>query len=155
MQYVRRKGRVVVVGAVPLEMQRSPFYEKEVDFVISCSYGPGRYDPEYEERGLDYPFAYVRWTENRNMSEYLRLIAERRVDFCSLVGSTHTGDEAPRAYADAADKQKVAILIAYPQNNGAAKPSAKTAATTDSRPATGIIRVGIVGPGSFVRAVHL
>src|SRR5207248_3216690 len=80
MQIVRRKGRVVVVGSVPLQMDRSPFYEKEADLLMSCSYGPGRYDPEYEERGIDYPYAYVRWTENRNMAEYLRLVAEGRVN---------------------------------------------------------------------------
>ena len=80
MQITRKKGRVVVVGAVGLGLERSPFYEKELDFLISCSYGPGRYDEQYEEKGLDYPYAYVRWTENRNMQEYLRLIAEGQVD---------------------------------------------------------------------------
>jgi threonine dehydrogenase-like Zn-dependent dehydrogenase len=67
MQIARKKGRVVVVGAVGMKIDRSPFYEKELDFLISCSYGPGRYDPLYEEKGVDYPIGYVRWTENRNM----------------------------------------------------------------------------------------
>ena len=71
----RRKGRVVLVGDVGLHLNRGDFYQKEIDFFISCSYGPGRYDSGYEEGGVDYPVGYVRWTENRNMQEYLRLIA--------------------------------------------------------------------------------
>jgi len=72
----RKKGRVVVVGAVGMEIDRSPFYEKELDFLISCSYGPGRYDPLYEEKGIDYPIGYVRWTENRNM-QYRIIISKQ------------------------------------------------------------------------------
>ena len=70
-QACRRKARVVVVGDVGLNIDRSDIYAKELDFLISTSYGPGRYDPVYEEQGADYPLAYVRWTENRNMAEYL------------------------------------------------------------------------------------
>jgi threonine dehydrogenase-like Zn-dependent dehydrogenase len=71
----RKKGRVVVVGDVGLNLNRADIYKKELDFFISTSYGPGRYDRNYEEKGLDYPVAWVRWTENRNMAEYLRLIS--------------------------------------------------------------------------------
>ena len=85
MRMTRRKGRVVVVGDVGLSLKRSPFYEKEIDFLISCSYGPGRYDPGYEESGVDYPLPYVRWTENRNMQEYLQLLAEKRLCFSKLI----------------------------------------------------------------------
>ena len=76
VQLIRKKGRVVVVGAVGMELERAPFYMKEAELRISCSYGPGRYDPSYEEAGQDYPFGYVRWTENRNMAEFLRLVAD-------------------------------------------------------------------------------
>ena len=76
MHLTRKRGRVVVVGDVGLGLQRSPFYDKEIDFLISTSYGPGRYDPAYEEMGRDYPLAYVRWTENRNVQAYLQLVAE-------------------------------------------------------------------------------
>src|SRR6185436_19345088 len=85
MHLTRKKGRVVVVGAVGLGLKRSPFYEKEIDFLISSSYGPGRYDPRYEEEGQDYPYAYVRWTENRNMSAYLQLLAEGKVNIHTLM----------------------------------------------------------------------
>ena len=81
----RRKGRVVLVGDVGLNLNRGDFYAKEIDFFISTSYGPGRYDARYEEEGLDYPISYVRWTENRNMGEYLRLIADGRVQVSSLI----------------------------------------------------------------------
>ena len=74
----RKKGRVVLVGDVGLNLNRADFYVKEIDFLISTSYGPGRYDQRYEEHGLDYPIGYVRWTENRNMHEYLRLIDDGR-----------------------------------------------------------------------------
>ena len=76
----RKKARVVLVGDVGLDLQRADFYSKELDFLISTSYGPGRYDVKYEEGGLDYPLAYVRWTEGRNMAEYLRLIADGALD---------------------------------------------------------------------------
>ena len=98
MEMTRKKGKVVVVGAVGLGLKRSPFYEKEIDLLISCSYGPGRYDAEYEERGVDYPYAYVRWTENRNMQEYLRLVGDGEMDFKTLVDRVYPVDEAARAY---------------------------------------------------------
>src|SRR4029077_7588642 len=107
IQMVRRKGRVVVVGSVPLEMDRSPFYEKEAELLISCSYGPGRYDPEYEQRGLDYPYAYVRWTENRNMAEYLRLIAEGQVNMRALLGGIWPLTDAPQAYAELRERRTI------------------------------------------------
>jgi polar amino acid transport system substrate-binding protein len=75
IQIARKKAKVVVVGAVGMNIQRNPFYEKELDITISCSYGPGRYDPLYEEKGIDYPVGYVRWTENRNMQAFLDLIS--------------------------------------------------------------------------------
>ena len=76
----RKKGRVVLVGDVRIEIDRADIYQKELDFFISTSYGPGRYDETYETHGLDYPLGYVRWTENRNMQEYLRLLARGRVE---------------------------------------------------------------------------
>src|SRR5207248_9932565 len=79
MRACRKKGRVVVVGDVGLHIDRVDMYEKELDLRMSTSYGPGRYDPVYEDEGLDYPLPYVRWTENRNLAEYLRLLADRRI----------------------------------------------------------------------------
>ena len=154
MQMVRRKGRVVIVGAVPLEMQRSPFYEKEADLLISCSYGPGRYDKNYEDRGIDYPFAYVRWTENRNMAEYLRLVADGKIDFKSLVEKTWPLDDAVAAYADLTEYRRIAVLLTMPEHS-AGKTSRRVETNPNPKAIPGQIRTAVIGPGAFVRAVHL
>jgi len=98
MEITRKKGRVVVVGEVGLGLNRSPFYKKEIDFLISCSYGPGRYDTRYEEKGLDYPYSYVRWTENRNMQEYLRLVAEGKMQLGPILEQEYELSQVPQAY---------------------------------------------------------
>jgi len=121
MEITRKKGRVVVVGAVGLGLKRSPFYEKEIDFLISCSYGPGRYDPDYEEGGLDYPYAYVRWTENRNMCEYLRLVAEGKVQLGQILEREYDLSLASQAYAElqtAAEKPLGVLSQAGPDSSG-------------------------------------
>jgi len=155
MQIVRRKGRVVVVGAVPLQMDRTPFYEKEADLLISCSYGPGRYDPQYEERGLDYPYAYVRWTENRNMGEYLRLVADGLIEIRSLIDESWPIEEADKAYSTLRHSDRVAALLhtsnIMKEEDSKVITSPEPRLVQSDRP----IRVGIVGPGSFTRAVHL
>jgi predicted dehydrogenase len=153
MKIVRKKGKVVVVGVVPLQVDRSPFYEKEADLLISCSYGPGRYDTEYEERGLDYPYSYVRWTENRNMNEYLQLIAEGKVDFRKLVGKVWPLAEAPQAYSSL--QQHIAVLLSYGRDGAASPSDRRVAFKPKAVPKGSIIRTGIVGAGSFARAVHL
>jgi len=154
-QMVRRKGKVVVVGSVPLQLERSPFYEKEADLLISCSYGPGRYDPEYEERGLDYPFAYVRWTENRNMEEYLRLAGEGLVTIKPLVGDPWPMSEAPQAYAHLRQSKGIAALLHNAAGNVEDKKSPSVYLPETELSRDGLIRVGILGAGSFARAVHL
>ena len=98
-QMCRKKGRVVLVGDVGLNLNRADFYLKELDFFISTSYGPGRYDRAYEEEGCDYPLAYVRWTENRNMVEYLRLLAEGRINIDPLTEAVYPIDQVNQAYA--------------------------------------------------------
>ena len=97
-QACRKKARVVIVGDVGLNMARADIYTKELDVLISCSYGPGRYDPVYEEEGADYPLPYVRWTENRNMGEYLRLLAAGRVRLDNMMQEPFPIDQAEEAY---------------------------------------------------------
>ncbi len=94
----RKKGRVVATGLVGMNLPRDQYYKKEVDFRLSCSYGPGRYDPVYEEQGVDYPFGYVRWTEQRNMAAFLQLVAEGRVTPSRLVTHRFKFDDALEAY---------------------------------------------------------
>ena len=110
----RKKGRVVLVGDVGLNLKRADMYQKELDFFISCSYGPGRYDSQYEEGGVDYPIGYVRWTENRNMAEYLRLVAQRRVNLEPLIASTFAVEDAADAYeALKAPERPLLVLLSY------------------------------------------
>lgn len=94
----KKKGRVVATGLVGMNLPRDQYYKKEVDFRLSCSYGPGRYDPVYEEQGVDYPFGYVRWTEQRNMSAFLQLVAEGKVTPSKLVTHRFDFDDALDAY---------------------------------------------------------
>lgn len=114
-EVTREKGRVVVVGAVSLNLPREPYYMKEIDFRFSRSYGPGRYDFQHEEGGQDYPFGYVRFTEGRNMRAFLDLVAQKRVDVAGLITHTLDIDDAPRAYDLLSNKTPcLGILLSYP-----------------------------------------
>jgi predicted dehydrogenase/threonine dehydrogenase-like Zn-dependent dehydrogenase len=151
----RKKGRVVLVGDVGLNLNRRDFYAKEIDFYISTSYGPGRYDRNYEEKGLDYPVPYVRWTENRNMLEYIKLLAEKKVRVAELISSIYDIDKTQEAYStitEAANKPLM-VLLRYPDNT--VKGSAVLKLKNSSTPVTGQINVALVGAGGFARAVHL
>lgn len=153
MEITRRKGTVVVVGAVGLHLQRSPWYEKEIDLKISCSYGPGRYDETYEEEMLDYPLPYVRWTENRNMEEYLRLLAEGKIDFLALQPQEFSLQEAVKAYEQLKEQKPLAILLSYPH----APPHEKKISLASARAAKkdGRISIALIGAGSFAITTHL
>lgn len=155
MAYVRKKGRVVVVGDVGLALDRSPFYEKEIDLLISCSYGPGRYDPEYEEEGVDYPYGYVRWTENRNMEEFLRLIASDVVKISLLGPRAFAIDDAARAYGVLAPPPRALYAtLAYP---GAQTPATAPARSVALRSVTrdGRLGIAVIGAGGFAASTHL
>src|SRR5207244_1781705 len=112
----RKKGRVVAVGAVGLNIPRQPYYDRELTFKVSMSYGPGRYDPEYEERGHDYPIGYVRWTEGRNLESFLDLIAEGRVNVEGLITHRFNLDEAEQAYqliAGESSERYLGVVLQY------------------------------------------
>lgn len=153
----RKKGRVVLVGDVGLNLNRADFYVKELDFFISTSYGPGRYDQNYEERGLDYPIGYVRWTENRNMGEYLRLLSQGSVKVGSLIDATYEIDKAPAAYE--ALKQDGAkplmVLLSYPQRAGRAALSTKVQNPAPGPIVQGKVRLAVVGAGAYAKGMHL
>lgn len=157
MEITRKKGRVVVVGDVGLGLKRSPFYQKELDFLISCSYGPGRYDGGYEEQGLDYPYAYVRWTENRNMAEYLRLVAEDKVNTRALIEREFDIDEADRAYEalKATDNRPLGVLLKYGHNADDLARKLDTKILLRHHKHSDKIKVAVVGAGGFARGVHL
>jgi predicted dehydrogenase/threonine dehydrogenase-like Zn-dependent dehydrogenase len=158
MELTRKKGRVVVVGAVGLGLKRSPFYEKEIDFLISCSYGPGRYDESYERQGLDYPYPYVRWTENRNMAEYLRLIAAGSIQLDAILKHEIAFTDAPTAYEllRYSPEKPLSVVLAYPANKvGQDSPLATAISLRTIPPSDGKVNVAVVGAGNFARAMHL
>lgn len=154
MQMARKKGRVVVVGAVGMEIDRSPFYEKELDFLISCSYGPGRYDPLYEEKGVDYPIGYVRWTENRNMQEFLNMLSAKKMNVKRLIDYTFSIEEAARAYEILnIEKRPIGVLFKYDET--IKKDSIKKIQLKSSAIKTDKINVAMIGAGGFALAYHL
>lgn len=157
LRVVRQRGRVVVVGAVGMELSREPFYRKEVEFTISCSYGPGRYDPTYEEGGLDYPAGFVRWTENRNLAGFLDLVARGRVDPASLLASEHEIEDAPEAFRKAKEQvgSGVAVVLRYPAGPDRAQRTV-TRRTAPSRPArSGAVGIAVIGAGGFAASTLL
>ena len=112
----RQRGRIVLVGVTGLKLSRADFYEKELTFQVSCSYGPGRYDPAYEEQGNDYPLGFVRWTEQRNFEAVLDLMAAGKLDIDSLVSHRFSVDAASNAYDVLANETPLGIIIDYPQS---------------------------------------
>lgn len=114
-QMCRKRGRIVLVGVVGLELSRADFYEKELSFQVSCSYGPGRYDQEYEEKGHDYPFGYVRWTEQRNFEAVLDMLADGRLDVGPLISHRFPFEQAVDAYRVLSENRSaLGILLQYP-----------------------------------------
>jgi predicted dehydrogenase len=159
IRLLRRRGRVVVVGSVGMELDRGGFYEKEAELRMASSYGPGRYDPSYEERGVDYPYSYVRWTENRNMSEFLRLAAEGALQLEQLVDRVFALDQAPAAYDAISDRsverRPLGALLRYPSAAGLEAPNEhRSIEVVPARREHGLA-VALVGPGSFAQGVHL
>ncbi|MBL7644678.1 MAG: bi-domain-containing oxidoreductase [Candidatus Hydrogenedentes bacterium] len=171
----RPRGRVSVVGAVGMHLEREGLFRKEVDFSLSCSYGPGRYDTAYEENGLDYPIGHVRWTEGRNMAEFLRMVAEGKVRVSSLISRIDSVDDAASAY-DAitrGDGDTIAALLRYSISNEDRLgvhppfPPVHLRRIFDSggmdpvlnlrsiNPPAGSIGVAVVGAGAFAQAFHL
>ena len=109
----RKRGRIVLVGVVGLELSRADFYEKELTFQVSCSYGPGRYDEDYEDKGMDYPLGFVRWTEQRNFEAVLDLMASGSIDVKPLISHRFKIDDAVAAYEKLDDRSSLGILLDY------------------------------------------
>ncbi len=149
-EIARKKGRVVVVGAVPTGFDRDPhYYRKELDLRMSCSYGPGRYDLEYEEKGIDYPAAYVRWTEKRNMEAFQELVHSRRIDIDYLTTHEASLEQAPQAYDMIVNRSEpfLGILIKY--NVG--KPIDRKRVELRSSAPVGTVGIAFIGAGSYAQ----
>lgn len=155
MRLARDRGAVILVGAAGLELEREPLFRKELEFRISRSYGPGRYDPAYEDAGIDYPVGYVRWTENRNFIAFLQALASGAIDVSPLLVRRFPIAAAAEAYAElgrGGDAPLTALLDYAPET----APEAPPIRTVLRRPATaaaGTLRIGLVGCGSFARSM--
>lgn len=150
-EILRKKGEIIIVGAVPMEIPREPhFYQKELELKISTSYGPGRYDVKYEEEGIDYPYGYVRWTEKRNMEAFLMLLSHQSLDIKPLITHVFDIEDAEKAYDIILGKTKeqfIGILLQYPDNE-----TKKVMLIQNTTQASKEINVGFIGAGNFAQS---
>ncbi len=154
MEVTRRKGKVVVVGDVGLNLQRNPLYKKEIDFLISCSYGPGRYDTAYEIEGKDYPYDYVRWTENRNMEAIIELLAQKKLSVDKLASQEFHIESVDKAYELIKNRQVLGVILRYtPKQDISFIPAVRkplAVKAPEFLPAKkNQLRVGFIGAGGF------
>lgn len=149
----RKKGRVVIVGAVPTGFARENYFKKELELKMSSSYGPGRYDMQYEEKGVDYPVGYVRWTENRNMKSFVDLLQMKKVDLSKIITHTFPLDKAPEAYTMIVERSErfAGILISYDTKKEISSRVEKRNEAYSPQDAN----VAFVGAGSFATNILL
>jgi predicted dehydrogenase/threonine dehydrogenase-like Zn-dependent dehydrogenase len=150
----RKRGTIVVVGAVPTGFDREPhFYKKELKIKMSCSYGPGRYDPMYEEKGIDYPAAYVRWTEQRNMQAFQSLLYHKKIDVGYLTTHSFKLSDAPNAYDMMMEKSEpfVGILIEYDSFKDIDLQKNRVQLSSGVKRSPGAVNIGFIGAGSYAQ----
>jgi polar amino acid transport system substrate-binding protein len=152
-EIARKKAKVVIVGAVPTGFDRANYYKKELELIMSSSYGPGRYDSNYEEKGRDYPIGYVRWTENRNMQSFIDMLASGKLDISGLITHTFPLEEAEKAYNLIHDETEpfTGILIQYDTE----KELKKSVILDHKTLAEKEVNAGLIGAGSFAQNVLL
>lgn len=150
----RSKGRVVVVGMVGMDVPRGPYFRKEISLQISMSYGPGRYDPEYEERGHDYPYGYVRWTEKRNMEAFLDLVARGSIDVGRLITHRFPVDDAEAAYRLISENGEphLGVVLTYDLQK---QTEGRIEFKTRERKSAARVSIGLVGAGGYARGMLL
>ena len=162
IEFARKKSSIVIVGDVKMDFPRFGFYEKELEIKQSCSYGPGRYDKIYEEKGIDYPIGYVRWTENRNMQAILELLQQKKLDVNSLI--THeikinNGLEAYDIITGKKKEQYLALLFSYPNNDDLANNQNRRFSIqreqNNRKKESGRIGIGFIGAGNFAQSYLL
>jgi len=154
----RKRGRIVLVGVVPLNLMRSDFYEKELTFQVSCSYGPGRYDPDYEGRANDYPRPYVRWTVARNFEAMLEMMSAGRIDMRPLISRSIPHGDAPSAYDSIVkDPGILGVIMTYPAGDAptARRVQIPRSGENTAKSKAGTNTVGIIGAGNFTKVALL
>jgi len=155
-QMCRKKGKVILVGVVGMEINREDMYKKELDFLVSTAYGPGRYEEKYELKGIDYPYAYVRWTETRNMQEYLKLIADKKINIRPLIEKEYKIENSFEAYEElnVTENKPLIVLLKYNQKN---ENQALRRVEVQAKPIKkdGRINIALIGAGSFAKGTHL
>jgi len=150
----RKRGRIVLVGVTGLELSRDDFFKKEITFQVSCSYGPGRYDPNYEEKGQDYPFGFVRWTEQRNLEAVLDMMSDGRLDVKPLVSHRFPIDGALAAYEVVGGSEpSLGILLSYPEAHGRQPALQRSVELCGSCSDRGTGSVSFLGAGNYATAV--
>ena len=148
----RKRGRIVLTGVIPLNIQRSDFYEKELTFQVSCSYGPGRYDTEYEQKGLDYPISYVRWTEKRNFEAVLHALATKKLLVKPLITEIVPLNDYLQIYGDLKNHQSIASILKY-EASVPMDPSIMVGYPKTFKGQKGVI--GVIGAGNFTASTIL
>lgn len=155
----RKRGRIVLVGVTGLELSRDDFFKKEITFQVSCSYGPGRYDPNYEEKGQDYPVGYVRWTEQRNLEAVLDMMSDGRLEVKSLISHRFEIQNAEQAYEVVSGSEpSLGIVLEYPNPTTSGRDPTKqtvqfSKATNDIVRANGGASISFIGAGNYATAV--
>lgn len=151
-QMSRKRGRIILVGVIGLDISRTDFYEKELSFQVSCSYGPGRYDDNYEQKGYDYPIGFVRWTEKRNFEAILQAIASRKLDVKPLITEVVELQDYLRVYGDMKSSGAIASLLKYQASESAYNNTVQFTENNNTRNNNGI---AIVGAGNFTKMTVL
>lgn len=155
-QMCRKRGRIVLVGVVDLNIDRADFYEKELTFQVSCSYGPGRYDSSYEQGGQDYPYGFVRWTEQRNFEAILDGFSAGRLDVSDLINERIRQAEAAKAYKMLTDDpSRMGLILTYPPEESKADSTIKTPVEYVKTPSNPEVVVGLTGAGNFAKLTLL
>lgn len=149
----RKRGRIVLVGVIGLNLSRAEFYEKELSFQVSCSYGPGRYDEDYENRGNDYPLAFVRWTEKRNFEAVLQAIASKKLVVDKMITEIVPLESYQTIYGEIGSSKSIASILSYKEQNGEKPSNTIQLKEASFKGAKGVI--GIVGAGNFTKMTML
>lgn len=151
-KFCRKRGRIILIGVVGLELNRSDFYEKELSFQVSCSYGPGRYDEQYEHKGIDYPYAFVRWTVKRNFEAILDALTRKLIDVKSLISEIVEFEQYDKIYSKLTESSAIASLLKY---SNEVQIHSKSLKLSNKKFSNNSSIIGIIGSGSFTSGTML